>query len=197
VRKIVVQMQTTLNGRIARPDGTFWEPFPWGDPEQAHINEVWRAADTVVLSRVMYEAIVPWWEVVAAGQVPDDVPAVSPTSVEFGQILAGLRKVVISRSWPSTGDRPVIGGDVAAALQELKQQPGDADILLAAGPGTLGPLLSTPGLVDEYVVALHPAVLAAGPSLFDSLTTDLALELVAATSFDGGVVILRHRVLPR
>ena len=40
----------------------------------AHINEVFRAADTIVLSRVMYEAIVPWWEVVAAGQIPADVP---------------------------------------------------------------------------------------------------------------------------
>jgi hypothetical protein len=39
----------------------------------------------------MYEAIVPWWEVVAAGQMPD-VPAVSPTFREFADILAGLRK---------------------------------------------------------------------------------------------------------
>jgi dihydrofolate reductase len=197
VRKIVIQMQTTLNGRIASPEGTFWEPFPWGDPEQAYVNEVWRAADTVVLSRVMYEAIVPWWEVVAAGQVPADVPEVSATFTEFAQILSGLRKVVISRTWPGTEARPVIAGDVAAALRQLKDQPGEADILLAAGPDTLGPLLSAPGLVDEYVVALHPAVLAAGPSLFGSLTTDLALELVEATSFDGGVVILRHRVLSR
>ena len=195
MRKIVVQMQTTLNGRIANPEGTFWQPFPWGDPEQAHINEIWRAADTVVLSRVMYEAIVPWWEVVAAGQVPADVPAVSATFADYAQILSGLRKVVISRTWTSTEERPVIGGDVVAALQQLKNEPGDADIVLAAGPETLGPLMSTPGLVDEYVVAVHPAVLAAGPQLFDHLTTDLALSLVEATPFNGGVVILRHQVV--
>jgi dihydrofolate reductase len=195
LRKIVVQMQATLNGRIANPEGTFWQPFPWGDPEQAHINEVWRAADTIVLSRVMHEAIVPWWAIVAAGQVPADVPAVSPTFVDFAHILSGLRKVVISRTWATSEDRPVIAGDLVAALQELKNQPGDADILLAAGPETLGPLLSTPGLVEEYVIALHPAVLAAGPQLFDHVTTDLALELVESTPFNGGVVILRHRVV--
>ena len=58
----------------------------------------------------------------------------------------------------------MINGDVVAELQHLKAQEGEADILLATGPQTLGPLISTPGLVDEYVVAVHPAVLASGPS---------------------------------
>jgi len=144
MRKIIVHMQSTLNGCIANTQGTFWEPFPWGDAEQAHINEVFRAADTIVLSRVMYEAIVPWWEVVAAGQIPEDVPDVSSTFREFADILAGLRKVVISGSWAARPERPVINGDVVAALKDLKDEPGDADILLACGPNTLGPLISTP-----------------------------------------------------
>ena len=195
MRRIVVHMQSTLNGCIANAQGTFWQPFPWGDPEQAHINEVFRAADTIVLSRVMYEAIVPWWEIVAAGQVPDDVPKVSATFQEFAGILSGLRKVAISRTWPATDERPVINGDLVAGLQHLKAQEGEADILLAAGPQTLGPVISTPGLVDEYVVAVHPAVLASGPQLFGHLTTDLTLTLVDATSFDGGVVVLRYQVV--
>jgi dihydrofolate reductase len=156
MRKIVVHMQSTVNNCIANEEGAFWEPFPWGDPEQAYINDVFRAADTIVLSRVMYEAIVPWWEIVAAGQVPDDVPEVSPTFREFADVLAGMRKVVISRTWPATDQRPVIGGDLAEALTALKNEEGGADILLACGPTTLGPLASAPGLVDEYVIAVHP-----------------------------------------
>lgn len=58
----------------------------------AYINDVFRAADTIVLSRVMYEAIVPWWEIVAAGQVPDDGPEVSATFREFADVLAGMRR---------------------------------------------------------------------------------------------------------
>jgi dihydrofolate reductase len=185
MRRVVVHMQSTLNGCIANAQGTVWQ----------HINEVFRAADTIVLSRVMYEAIVPWWEIVAAGQVPDDVPEVSATFQEFASILSGLRKVVISRTWPATDERPVINGDVVAELQHLTAQEGEADILLAAGPQTLGPVISTPGLVDEYVVAVHPAVLASGPQLFGHLTTDLALTLVDATSFDGGVLVLRYQVV--
>ena len=120
MRKIIVYMQSTLNGCIANTQGTFWQPFPWGDAE--HDAE-------------------------------------------------------------------------HAALQDLKGQPGDADILLTCGPNTLGPLISAPGLVDEYAIAIHPAVLAAGPQLFGHLSHDLALELVDVTAFDGGVVVLRHRVM--
>jgi hypothetical protein len=36
MRKLVVHMQTTLDGRISRPDGLFWEPFPWGATEMAY-----------------------------------------------------------------------------------------------------------------------------------------------------------------
>ena len=42
---------------------------------------------------------------------------------------------------------------------------------------------------------MHPAVLTAGPRLFDGLTRDLALELRDVTRFDGGAVALRHRLM--
>ena len=70
VRRIVVVMQTTLNNRIGSNEfGVFWEPFPWGEPEQAWINEVFRRADTWAMSRRMFDAIVPWWEEIAAGRL--------------------------------------------------------------------------------------------------------------------------------
>ena len=68
MRKIVVHMQTTLDNRIANGAGIFWEPFPWDEQEQAYINDEFRAADALVLSRVLYDAIVPWWGAVARGE---------------------------------------------------------------------------------------------------------------------------------
>jgi dihydrofolate reductase len=103
--------------------------------------------------------------------------------------------LLTSDTWASTPEPPVINEDVVSALRELKRSEGDANILLACGPKTLGPLISAPGLVDEYVIAVHPAVLAEGPQLFESLSRDMALELVDATPFDGGVVVLRQRVV--
>jgi dihydrofolate reductase len=73
MRRMVVVMQTTLNNRIEKAFGVFWEPFPWGEPEQAWLNEVFQGADMWAMSRMMYEAIVPWWDEVAARQIPSDV----------------------------------------------------------------------------------------------------------------------------
>jgi dihydrofolate reductase len=77
----------------------------------------------------------------------------------------------------------------------MKRQDGK-DILLTCGPATLAPLASTPGLIDEYLLPVSPAVVAAGPQLFEGLSTDLALELADAKVFSAGAVVLRYRVLP-
>ena len=69
MRTLVVHMQTSLDGRIARADGTFWEPFAWGEVEQGFINEAFRRADTWVMGRHVFEAVVPWWEALARGRV--------------------------------------------------------------------------------------------------------------------------------
>lgn len=191
MRNIVVHMQSTLDGRIANADGGFWEPFPWGDVEMAWLNEHFRAADTWVLTRPLYDAIVPWWDAVAAGEVPDDVPEVSPVLQDFARIQRAMTKVVISSTMEAAGDREVVSGDVAAALTELKAGPG-ADVILSAGPRTLAPLVGAPGLIDEYLIVVHPAVLTAGPRLFDGLGRDLALELREAKVFAGGCVVLRY-----
>jgi dihydrofolate reductase len=195
MRKVVVHMQTTLNNRIANADGTFWEPFPWGEEEMAWINGRFRAADTWALGRRTYEAIVPWWDQVAAGQVPDDAPELTAADREFAALLQGMTKVVLSRTLEPTGDRAVLKGDIAAELAALKRR-GGKDILLSCGPATLAPLTAVPGLIDEYLLVVHPAVITTGPQLFEQLPADLALRLLEARVFDGGAVVLRYAAAP-
>jgi dihydrofolate reductase len=184
MRSIVVHMQTTLDGRIARPDGQFWEPFPWGEPESAYLNAFFRQAGTWAMSRPMYDAIVPWWETVASGETPEDVTELGPADLEFAQILAGLRKVVFSRTRPGA-----LTGDLVAGLRAL-----DGRIVLSAGPATLGPLLDAGGLVDELLLAVHPVVLGEGPGLFDHTTARRELRMLESRPFDGGAVVLRYAV---
>ena len=191
MRTLVFHMQTTLNNRIANADGVFWEPFPWGEEEMAWLNRRVRAADTWALGRRTYEAIVPWWDQVAAGEVPDDAPELTGADREFATLLKGMTKVVFSRTLAPTGDRVVVQGDIAAELAALKRRDGK-DILLSCGPATLAPLAAVPGLIDEYLLVVHPAVLTAGPQLFGQLPTDLALRLLEAKAFDGGAVVLRY-----
>ncbi len=195
MRRIVVHMQATFNSRIAKADGGFWEPFAWGEEEMAYMNQFFRAADMWALSRKLYEAIVPWWDSVATGQIPDDAPTITTADREFAAILTSMTKVVFSRTLPPADDRVVVSGDIAAELAALKQRPGKT-ILLSCGPATLAPLAGIPGLIDEYLIAMHPAVIGTGPHLFDDLSTDLALRLIEAKVFKAGCVLLRYEVIP-
>jgi dihydrofolate reductase len=192
MRKIIYNAQTTLNNRIATQEGVFWEPFPWGDTEQAFANQLYAGTDTWVLTRKMFEAIVPWWDTVAQGDIPDDVPALSEADLEFARLFSGIKKIAISRTMSPDDGQEVISGDIVPQLQSLKEQPGK-DIILAAGPATLHPLLGVPGLIDEMLLVIHPAVIGAGPRLFTD--DDLALRLIGATPFAAGAIVVRYEVL--
>jgi dihydrofolate reductase len=196
MRKVIVLMQITLDGRISNADGLFWQPFAWGEEETAYVNEVYARADTWFMSRKLYERVVPYWEQVAAGTSPDSDVQDSPASLEFARILGGMRKVVLSHTLLDDPDplREVRSGDAVEHLQELKEQDG-ADIVASFGPRTLGPLADVPGLIDEYLLVIHPAVLASGPRLFEHLTRDLGFTLASARVFDGGAAIMRYRTL--
>lgn len=193
MRKIVFHIQTTLDNRISDAAGGLWEPFPWGEAETSRLNEHFKRADTWVLARKLYEAIVPWWETVAAAGKAPDGSALTAADHEFAALQHRLKKVVFSRTLPPAADRVVVCGDLAAELAAMKRHEGK-DILLTCGPETLAPLAGTPGLIDEYLLAISPAVLAGGPRIFEGLSADLRLELAEAQVFDAGCLLLRYRV---
>jgi dihydrofolate reductase len=196
MRRVIVLMQITLDGRISNADGLFWQPFAWGEEETAYVNEVYARADTWFMSRKLYERVVPYWEQIAAGTSTDSDVQDSPASLEFARILGGLRKVVLSCTLPDDPAtlREVRSGNAVEHLQDLKERDG-ADIVASFGPRTLGPLADVPGLIDEYLLVIHPAVLASGPRLFDHVTRDLGFRLASARVFDGGAAVMRYRTL--
>jgi dihydrofolate reductase len=196
MRNVTVVMQTTLDGRISNAEGLFWQPFAWGEEETAYLNELYAGADTWFMSRKLYERVVPYWEQVAAGTSPDADVQDSPASLDFARIVGGMRKVVLSRTLPDDPAtlREVRSGDSVEHLQELKEQDG-AGIVVSLGPQTLGPLADVPGLIDEYLLVIHPAVLASGPRLFENLTHDQGFTLASARIFDRGAAVMRYRAL--
>jgi dihydrofolate reductase len=195
MRTTVVHTQVTLDNRISRADGLFWEPFSYGQDETARVNRFFERADTWVMGRRTYEFVVPFWDQLAAGEQPPGSELLPPAAADFAQIQAGIDKVVLSttlRPDPAVR-RDVIAGDVGPRLAALKEQPG-RDIIVSAGPSTLATLFDQSGLVDELLVVLHPAVLSNGPRMFDQIRVDLALELRDAHVFDGGAILARYAV---
>jgi dihydrofolate reductase len=85
------------------------------------------------------------------------------------------------------------GAQITPGDSILKQQDGK-DILLSRVPAALAPI-ATVGLVDEYLLAVSPAVLAEGPRAFEGTSKDHQLRLVASKVFDAGAVVLRYQVI--
>ena len=100
-----------------------------------------------------------------------------------------IPKVVFSKSleeatWPGTS---VARGELADEISALRRQPG-GDII-AWGGASFAQALSRAGLVDEYVLVIHPVAFGSGLPMFRDLPEPVQLELVEAQTFDTGTVL--------
>ena len=116
----------------------------------------------------------------------------------FTEILNRAHKYVASRRTLSEPlpwiNSTLLAGDAADAVARLKQEPGgDLTIL---GSGQLIGSLFRRGLIDEFVLMIHPLVLGQGRRLFPD-GASASLELTNSVTTTKGVVIATYRYVPR
>jgi dihydrofolate reductase len=184
MRKIVVSLWVSIDGRIAGPNGELDWLLPdeqMGDYELKLVH----SSDVLLLGRSTYDDFAAHW------------PHVGDESSEFERAFAcrvnEMRKVVISGSsaetaWHNTERYATVDRDQIA---DLRAEPGQ-DILVY-GSGTVVRALTNLGLVDEYHLLVHPVVLGAGQRLFDTVDTPIQWELISAGTFATGVSQLKYR----
>ncbi len=106
--------------------------------------------------------------------------------------LEAVEKYVVSASldaaptWNNTRLLPDI--DAVEAL-EREHEP----TLVIFGSGVLVRSLMARGLVDSFLLMVHPVVLGEGRRLFTDDCPSTALQLVASTTTDTGVLIATYR----
>jgi dihydrofolate reductase len=112
---------------------------------------------------------------------------------EYGEKLNNLTKYVASSKLDDApwGDFPAatVTPDPAATIGELKQQ-GGKDIWLWGSLKLMRSLLDA-GVVDEVRMLVCPVSRGKGTRIFEDSRD---LELVEATGFDNGVVLLRYEI---
>ena len=112
----------------------------------------------------------------------------------FTAVLDNSRKYVASRTlreplpWQNS---TLLSGDAAETVARLKEQPGKDITVL--GSGDLLQTLTRHGLVDVYVLLIHPLVLGRGRRLFGDDTPRTALRLVDSAITTTGVVIATYQ----
>jgi dihydrofolate reductase len=188
MRKVVMGMMTTLNGRLD-------DPAAWvtGIPNDlyAELDRLYGTFDTILVGRVTYDEMFEFWpgaETAEGG---------SESSKSMARKMNAYKKYVFTGAsekseleW-NNAEQVLVHGDeeIVAFVNDLKAQPG-GDIHLSGG-ARLAQTLVRLGLVDQYHFVVHPVV-SAGASWFDGIEEKRELELLSATAYSNGVVGLYY-----
>jgi dihydrofolate reductase len=117
----------------------------------------------------------------------------APQPNPFTDVLVNTPKYVVSRSAGTVLDHPnsvLVAGPAEQTVAALRQDSGED--LTVMGSGELVRCLHQAGLIDEYVLQIHPIVLGQGTRLFGAGDrTDLVLERTIPTTT--GVIIAQYR----
>jgi dihydrofolate reductase len=187
---VVVIENLTLDGVMQAPGRPDEDPrggFRHGGWALPYSDEVLgsfmaeRMASTraLVLGRRTYEDFASFWP--------------KQTDNPYTEVLDNTTKYVASSTlakplpWQNS---KLLEGDAADALAGLKAEPGGALVVL--GSGELTRSLMRLGLVDEFILLVHPLVLGQGRRLFPDEGPPAALRLVDSKRTTTGVVIATY-----
>jgi dihydrofolate reductase len=112
----------------------------------------------------------------------------------YKDALNNAHKYVASSSSATRLDWPnstLVHGDVPAAVAELKQNSGGNLVIM--GSGQLIRSLLPHGLIDEYLLMIHPLVLGSGQRLFEHNNHVAKLRLVSSTATTTGVILATYQ----
>ena len=185
---IVVQEFMTLDGVIQGPGGAdedreggfdrggWQQDFDLGDT----IYDWESRTEGLLLGRKTYDIWSNAWAV-----WDENAPGFMG---EFTRRYNRVPKYVASRTLTELGwkNSELLGDDVPAAVQELREQPGGE--IRVWGSANLIRTLAEHNLVDEYRLLVYPVVLGTGKRLFPDGFASTKLALVDSFAFESGVV---------
>ncbi len=162
-----------------------WGPPLLDDEASTFIGQAFQRADAFLFGRRTYEIFAGSW---GAGMDPGN---------PVGEALNTRPKYVASSTLtaPRWARTTVLSGDLAAAVDELRAEPGGE--LQVWGSGTLIRWLLDHRLVDQIVLLTYPVVVGQGTRLFSSAGPDIGLELVDLQSTPNGLTIQTYRTTGR
>ena len=188
MRKLVMGMMTTVDGRLDDPD--VWVT---GIPDDlyAELDRLYGTFDTILVGRVTYDEMFEFWPGAETAE------GSSEHSKSMARKMNAYKKYVFTGAsekseleW-NNAEQVLAHGDedIVAFVNDLKAQPG-GDIHLSGG-ARLAQTLVRLGLVDQYHLVVHPVV-SRGASWFDGIEEKRELELLSATAYSNGVVGLYY-----
>lgn len=184
MRKLKLQMQMTINGYVAGPNGkSDWMTWNPDDELIAFMNSLIDSSDTLLLGRKTADSMINYWENAA-----EKNPA-----PPFAKKIAALPKVVFTKTLDkSTWNNTTLAkGNLAEEIAGLKKQNGK-DILVFGGAGFVSSLIKE-GLIDEYHLIINPTAMGNGMTIFNSLDRIQKFTPIQSKLYPGGKTVLSYK----
>lgn len=173
MRKLLLYIATSIDGYIAKPDGSVdWlEAVPNPDQSDYGYAKFYASISTTLMGNATYQ------QVLSFGEFP----------------YQGKKNYVFSRqSHPSTMHVKYVNQDPTTFVKSLKKQSG-GDIWLVGG-GQLNTLMLDAGLIDEILLFQMPVALGSGIALFPGAKMTNPMKLSTSTSYASGVTLLHYAI---
>lgn len=188
--KLILQMQASVDAFMSADDPALRWPlwnwsgaWPWDKALRKDFNATLAAAGAILLSPLMAaEGYLEHWTAIAREH------AVDP-DFAFAQRVVALRKVAVSRQRRLRyAGIESISAPLPEVVRRLKQET-EGDVICFGGIRFASALVAQ-DLVDEYQLYTNPTVVGSGRSIFGNKAK--ALRLLAATSYECGMVVSRY-----
>jgi dihydrofolate reductase len=180
--KVSVFIATSLDGFIARPDGSLdWLPGSGEGEEAGEVEDhgwaaFWDSVDCLVLGRKTFAKVLEL--------VPDAWP------------YEGTRVIVLSNNLTAVpealaGKAELYAGDLQALVERLEREGHER---LYVDGGVVIQSFLRQGLITDMTITTIPILIGQGISLFGPLEEDIRMKLVRSQSFAGGLVQSTYEV---
>ena len=194
MRELILKMSMSVDGFVSDLEGT--NTWMYGsDPESKAwaVEATWNASLHIMGSR-SFLAMAAFWPTSTMEFAPpmNEIPKAvfskqgAAVLTDLGEVPPGAQAGV--GSWR---EAYVASGDLTAEIARLKE--GDGKPILAHGGAAFARSLVAHGLVDQFLLGVHPVALGKGLPLFADLAAPLPLKLVSSRAFPGGAVAQIYR----
>ena len=173
MRKIILAVAISLDGKIEGPNGE----FDWCFTDQDYgMKDFMAGIDTVFFGRKSYDLVMRMDE---SGEYKD--PYGNMNNFVFSNTISKVKN-----------GYSIISGNIEDQVNEIKAKDGK-DIWLFGGTNLTTSFINA-RLIDEIWLAHHPIILGPGKQLFEDLKGRVVLELIDSTSYNTGLISMRYKI---